>query len=87
LAREERDWLYAAFDSLDLTYVKSQANFILLTDLPVLAATLNEELLQRGVFIRPMAAWGMPNAVRVTLGLRVENERLIEALGEILKAK
>ena len=86
-AREEREWLYAAFDSLDLTYVKSQANFVLLTNLPMPAATLNEKLLRRGVIIRPMAAWGMPNAVRATLGLRAENERLIEALREVLKEK
>ena len=86
-AREEREWLYAAFDSLDLTYVKSQANFVLLINLPMPAAALNEKLLRRGVIIRPMAAWGMPNAVRATLGLRQENERLIGALREVLKEK
>lgn len=86
MAHEEREWLCAALDALDVSYVRSQANFILLTNLPLPAAALAEALIRRGgVVVRPMAAWGMPNAVRATLGTRAENERFAAALNAVLE--
>ena len=43
---------------------------------------LFEALLREGVVVRPMAGYGFPSALRVTVGLRRENERLLAALAE-----
>jgi len=86
LAREERKYMYAALDALYVSYVRSQANFVLLTDLPMPAAALAESLIRHGgVVVRPMAAWGMPNAVRMTLGTHAENERFVATLKVVLE--
>lgn len=84
LVREEREFLYAALDSLDVCYVRSQANFILLTDLPLDATELCDRVLRHGIIVRPMGAWGMPAAVRVTVGTREQNERFLAALNGVL---
>ena len=41
-------------------------------------------LLSRGVIVRPIAAYGMPNHLRVTVGLLDENERFLRALADSL---
>jgi len=47
------------------------------------AAPLYERLLREGVIVRPVANYGMPNHLRVTIGLPEENARFIEALKKI----
>ena len=37
-------------------------------------------LLREGVIVRPLAGFGMPDHVRISVGLPEENERLIKAL-------
>ena len=38
----------------------------------------------RGVIVRPIAAYGMPDYLRVSIGLASENKRFLEALEESL---
>ncbi|MBI5828175.1 MAG: histidinol-phosphate transaminase [Chloroflexi bacterium] len=85
LVSEERKYLYQALDALDVSYAKGQANFILITHLPVEAAKIAENLIRRGVIVRPMAGWGLPYAVRMTLGTHAENERFVAALKAVLQ--
>ena len=40
----------------------------------------HERLLYEGVIVRPLAGLGMPEHVRITVGLPEENERLVKAL-------
>ena len=44
------------------------------------AARVNQALLQQGVIVRPVASYGMPEYLRVTVGLPAENERFLAAL-------
>lgn len=76
--------LCAAFDKLGLSYVPSYGNFVLVHvgDAP----RINLELLKRGVIVRPVAGDGLPECLRVSIGLPAENERFIAALTEILSA-
>ncbi|AZR94570.1 histidinol-phosphate transaminase [Bordetella trematum] len=76
--------LVAAFDALKLRYVPSYGNFVLVHVGD--AASINLELLKRGVIVRPVAADGLPQWLRVSIGLPAENERFIAALTEILSA-
>jgi histidinol-phosphate aminotransferase len=79
---EERAFLAGALRQRDLCCVPSQANF-LLVDVGRPASELCEGLLARGVLCRPMAGYGLPTHVRVTVGQRQESERLLAALGEL----
>ena len=64
----------------------SEANFILATlpdgiDLDV--PTLNEGLLRRGLIVRPVANYGLPRSVRITVGTTSENDRLLQAVDDV----
>lgn len=74
--------LQGAFDEMGLEYVPSYANFVLVKVGD--AAKVNGELLKRGVIVRPVAADGLPNWLRVSIGLPHENARFLEALREVL---
>ncbi|MBI5653324.1 MAG: histidinol-phosphate transaminase [Chloroflexi bacterium] len=81
----EKKFLYDGLAALDLTYVPTETNFILLTHLPREVKHINEEMLRRGVIIRPMGGFGMPDAIRITIGTREENERFLNAMRDVLK--
>jgi len=74
--------LEEAFKALGLEYVPSFANFVMVKVGD--AAAVNNELLKRGVIVRPVAADGLPEWLRVSIGLQHENTRFIEALREVL---
>ena len=44
------------------------------------AVALNQNLLKQGVIVRPIAGYGMPEWLRVTIGSETENARFLEAL-------
>lgn len=74
--------LMAAFDELGLDYVPSFANFVLVKVGD--AARINDLLLHAGVIVRPVANYGLPEWLRVSVGLPRENTAFIEALKKIL---
>ena len=78
-------WLNKQFDALGLAFVKSSANFIMVEIED--AAIVNQALLEQGVIVRPLAAYGLPNWLRITVGLAEENTRLIDTLKSILNAE
>lgn len=77
------EYLYDAFDGLGLEYVPSYANFVLV-DMKRPATALYESLLGRGVIVRPMGIYNLPNHLRMSVGLPEENEILVEALTQVL---
>ena len=74
-----RTFLYDAFDNMGLRYVETEGNFIML-HLEQSGADVADALLKEGVIVRPIAGYGYPNAVRVTIGTQRENEKFIKAL-------
>ena len=74
--------LVAAFDRLGLEYIPSCGNFV--TFRAGDAATVNQKLLKQGVIVRPIAGYGLPEWLRVTIGTEAENARFIEALEKAL---
>ncbi len=80
----EKRYLYQQFDRLDLPYVATEANFILLPELKYDEKALSEALLRQGVIVRPGSGFGAPGTVRVTIGTREENQRLVQALEQAL---
>jgi histidinol-phosphate aminotransferase len=75
----ERDWLGAQLSSRGIAVPPSQTNF-LLADFGVDAAPIETALVDAGVVPRPMGGYGLPHCLRLTVGTRDENRRLLQAL-------
>jgi histidinol-phosphate aminotransferase len=68
---------------LGLTYIPSVGNFVCI-DFGRAAMPIYDKLLREGVIVRPVANYGMPNHLRVTIGLPEENERFLKALEKVM---
>jgi histidinol-phosphate aminotransferase len=68
---------------LGLGWIPSVCNFVTV-DLGRPAAPVNEALLREGVICRPVANYGLPNHLRISIGLADENQRLLAALERAL---
>ena len=82
LNRQGMTQIVAALERLKLEYIPSFGNFV--TFRAGDAAAINQKLLRQGVIVRPIAGYGMPEWLRVTIGTEVENARFIEALEKAL---
>ena len=65
--------------ALGFEFVPSVANFMLIKVGD--GARVFADLQQRGVIVRPVNSYGLPEWIRVTVGTREQNERLLAALG------
>lgn len=75
---------YEAFcQQYGLEYIPSKGNFITI-DFKQHAAPIYDALLREGVIVRPIAGYGMPNHLRISVGLPEENDRLFKALVKVL---
>jgi histidinol-phosphate aminotransferase len=82
LNREGMQMLGAGFDALRLRHLPSHGNFIMVDVGDGLAVF--QALLRAGVIVRPVANYGLPAWLRVTVGLPDENARLLAALPDAL---
>lgn len=73
------------FDRMGLPYIPSAGNFIAV-EVGEQALAIYHALLEHGVIVRPIAGYGMPEHLRVSVGLAKENERFLDALAEALSA-
>jgi histidinol-phosphate aminotransferase len=80
--REGMRALEAGFRALGLAWVPSHANFLLVRVGD--AGRVYQQLLRRGVIVRPVANYALPEWLRVTVGLPEENQRFLAALGAAL---
>lgn len=75
---------YEAFcQAQGLEYIPSKGNFITI-DFKQPAAPIYEALLREGVIVRPIAGYGMPNHLRISIGLPEENDRFFHSLIKVL---
>ena len=76
--------LVAGLAGMKIETVPSKGNFLLakVGD----AARVNSELLKRGVIVRPVANYGLPEYLRVSVGLAGQNARFLDALSVVLAA-
>lgn len=75
----ERAWLTEQLRARGYTVPASQTNFVLI-DFGQDAAPVEHALYEAGVVVRPMHGYGLPTCLRVSVGTRVDNERLLAAL-------
>lgn len=74
------------FEKHSFDYIKSKGNFITL-DLKQPATPIYQKLLEQGVIVRPIAVYGMPNHLRISIGLPEENNQFFETLLKVLNSK
>jgi histidinol-phosphate aminotransferase len=75
-----------AFEELGLEYVPSYGNFVLVRvgDDNEAGARVNLALLKQGVIVRPVGNYGLPQWLRISIGLPQENAIFISALKKAL---
>ena len=83
LNREGMHYIQQQLDAASLRYLPSRGNFITI-HFEREAMPLYEALLQRGVIVRPVANYGLPEYLRVSIGTQEQNVRFIDTLNEIL---
>lgn len=75
---------YQLFDDLELNYPKSYGNFVMIDlGMEQNVQHVHQQLLKRGVMTRPLAAYGLPKGLRVTVGRPWENEMFFRAFMEV----
>ncbi len=84
IVSEGKEILYQFFDEMDIQYAHSIANFVLI-DLKDedKAIHITQALLEKGVIVRRVNAFGLPTCVRVTIGLAEELEHFKTVFSEI----
>jgi len=82
LNRSGMNELMRALDDMGVAYVPSHGNFLLVH--VGSAGAVYERLLRQGVIVRPVAGYGLPEHLRVTIGLPDENRRFLAALKSAL---
>lgn len=72
--------LVAGSKRLGLEHIPSHGNFVCIRVGD--AAAVNQRLLRAGVIVRPIAAYGLGDFLRVSIGTESENARFLEALAD-----
>jgi histidinol-phosphate aminotransferase len=76
-------YLSQSLRAMGLSFIPSVANFITF-ELDRSGMEVYQALLRQGVIVRPVANYGMPRHLRVTIGTEAENTRFIAALRQAL---
>ena len=82
LNREQLRILSQGFAEMGYETIGSVANFLCI-DMKVSAMTAYQKLLERGVILRPIGGYGMPNHLRVSVGTASENSRLLDTFNSL----
>ena len=79
--------LTEAFERMKLPYLPSSGNFVLVKvgNDDLAGVRVNQELLKRGVIVRPVGNYGLPQWLRISIGLPQENAAFLDAFAQILK--
>ena len=78
LTRRGCEYLQQAFSEMGLEYVPSHTNFVLVKVGD--GKAIFQKLLHKGVIVRDMHAYGLPEWIRVTIGTMPQNERFVSEL-------
>jgi histidinol-phosphate aminotransferase len=80
-------WVSDALSQLGLNIYPSLGNFVLaeFPDAKKTADAANAFLVERGIIVREMGGYGLPDTLRITIGTEEENRALVSALEKFLK--
>jgi len=85
LVLREKEFLYRQLDKLNVEYIKSATNFVLINVYPKKGYDVFLKLLEKGVIVRAMDEYDFPTYIRVTIGIRKENLAFIKNFKQIIK--
>lgn len=85
LVREGKEFLYSNLRRLKVSFIPTQANFILIK-IGRKAKDVEGELLKKGIIVRGMGAYNLPHYIRVTIGTKPQNEEFIKNLQTIFSS-
>lgn len=88
--QNQRPWVVQKFTDLGLEVHPGYSNFILLKfpeTGPKTAARAYQYLGEHGIIVRPVASYGLPHHLRITIGRQTEMEELTELLTKFIKEK
>jgi histidinol-phosphate aminotransferase len=77
--RRELEFLYRELSARHVKYVPSFSNFVFM-DIGKPSKDVDAAMLRHGVIIRPMAGWGFPTMIRLSIGTHEQNVRFLKAL-------
>lgn len=78
-----KEFLYRGLEELGLDFVPSQTNFFLIHVGD--SVHVFQELLERGVIVRNMVGYGLPEYIRVTVGTEEENAIFLHEMEELMR--
>lgn len=81
--REGLVYLYRGLKEMGLEYLPTQTNFFLIK-VPGGGRKIYDAMLRQGVIVRAMDSYGLPDHIRICVGLPEENRRFIETLKDVL---
>ncbi len=84
-ARSAIEQLRREVSGPNIRVFSSLTNFVLI-DCGRPSKAIYDQLLRRGVIVRPMAAWGLPNHIRVSIAREADMPRVIDTLNAVLRA-
>jgi histidinol-phosphate aminotransferase len=82
---EGRAYLHKEFAKMKIRFVPATANFVMVNVGD--GQAVFEKLLRRGVIVRPLKGYDLPEWVRVSVGTMNDNNQLIDALGEVMRSQ
>ena len=77
-----KEFLEGACEEMGIEYVPTYANFLLIK--VGAGAEVTKKLTEKGVIVRPMAGYGLPQYIRVSFGRQEENKRLVRELRAVV---
>jgi histidinol-phosphate aminotransferase len=83
---EGLQWIGTELAKRGIEIIPSYANFLTfkISSAKTNAKAVFESLLKQGVIVRPIAGYGLPDYLRVSIGTAAQNKRFMEALDHAL---
>ena len=82
---EGRAYLQEKFAKMKVPFVRGTANFVMVRVGD--GHAIFEKLLRKGIIVRPLKGYDLPEWVRISVGTMEENKKLIVALKKVLRAE
>ncbi|WP_281858383.1 histidinol-phosphate transaminase [Litoreibacter halocynthiae] len=80
-----RDWMTAQLDAMGVAVDRSEANFVLARfEDQAKAEAVDAHLKTKGLIVRLVAGYGLPNCLRITVGTEAACKRVVAAIKEVL---
>ena len=88
VVNEGKERLYSFFDDKGVKYIRSASNSVMMIfDTEEEAIAFTQAMLEKGVILRRIQAFGLPNCVRVTIGIEEDMDHFERSFEEIMIAK